>query len=305
MTKKNKVLMGILVLLLCLSVTLYQFVLVPNYRAREEEKINSEKKKTREQALQKEHEEAKQIKKELQEQIDAYLQNEKIDTSGVSIYIETMDDEIVYDLNGDVQRVAASTYKLPLAVIWYDKVNANEIALDDTLTYLPNCYEEGGPIGANYEMGSEIPLEELLEEMIVNSDNTAGHILFEHLGGWCAFKEVASNYSNAPLSDEFFSIDNYLSAHYASDIVNHIWKYQDGYAKLIDDMQLAMPHQYLDQTIKIKMAQKYGEYDAYENAVGFVPCKRTYSICVYTDLGTKGIDMMAEINVIAYQVLNA
>jgi hypothetical protein len=65
-------------------------------------------------------------------------------------------------------------------------------------------------------------------------------------------------------------------------------------------MKKAEPGEYLDKIIQQNMPQKYGMYNYAYNSVGFVDCETPYSIVVLTSLGEKGVDVMANINSIAY-----
>lgn len=237
--------------------------------------------------------------------INNYISQNQIDPSTLGICIRSFDGKDEFILNGDADFFAASVYKLPLAVIWYDKVNKGEASLDELLYYGPNHYEDETGIGRDYGFGAEIPIGVLLNSMIVLSDNNAGHILFENLGGWIEFKNIAATYSDCQLSEAFFGGENYLTANYASDLIDYIYSNKDKFTKLTTDMKASMPNQYLDSKVNTNVAQKYGRYNWAENATGFVEdANRPYSIVVFTQLGTYGIDVMGDINKICYEYFN-
>lgn len=119
---------------------------------------------------------------QLIDSINAYLTENGISQEQIGISIRSLDGIEAYEINGDVEFTAASVYKLPLAMIWYEKVNNGEITLQDTLYYDPAYYESGAGVADEYAAGSNITLETLLNSLIIKSDNTAGHILFENLG---------------------------------------------------------------------------------------------------------------------------
>ena len=161
-------------------------------------------------------------------------------------------------------------------------------------------HEDAGVISSNYAIGSQIPLSELLDALIVYSDNDAGHVLFENLGGWKEYKEAMTKYTNS-ISDNYYSEDNVSTANTMNDVITYLYAHKDEYQGLIDNMKKSEPGEYLDRDIQLGMPQKYGMYDYALNSVGFVECETPYSIVVLTSLGDEGADVMAKINSIAYE----
>lgn len=236
----------------------------------------------------------------LAKEIEAYFQENNIDHESVSYCITDLKHNIKYSMNENEEFVAASIYKLPLAMLYYDKVNSGDYSMDSTFTYSEFMHEDAGVISSNYAIGSQIPLSELLDASIVYSDNDAGHILFENLGGWKEYKEAMTKYTSS-ISDNYYSEDNVSTANTMNDVITYLYAHKDEYQELVDNMKKAEPGEYLDRDIKQGMPQKYGMYDYALNSVGFVECETPYSIVVLTSLGDKGEDVMAKINSIAYE----
>lgn len=206
----------------------------------------------------------------LAQAFDALLEEYQVDPDTTGIAFETLDGSLSYFYNADDEFLAASLYKLPLAVYYYDQVNDGKMKLDDTLPYTAGMYEEGSVIAADYLAGSQIPLDELLEALIVYSDNTAGHILFENLGGWQPFRQAIRVYSpQASDSEEFVSMDNVISCRYMNDLLRRIAQHPDKYEKLIDDMLRSQPENYLNAQLETSIPQKYGAFGAQVNGAGF------------------------------------
>lgn len=242
---------------------------------------------------------------ELVDSIHAYLNEKGIAEADVGLSIRSLDGYETYSINGDDEFIAASVYKLPLAMIWYEKVNNGEVSLEDTLYYDSYHYEEGPGVPLMYSPGANIPIQTLLETMIQLSDNTAGHILFENLGGWASFKEMAASYTDRVMDSLFFSNDNYLTANYMGDVIQYIVDHKDSFSKLISDMKISVPDNYLNLHLPESTAQKYGSFDKAENAAGFVEgSKIPYSIVVFTDLGVPGIEVIGDINQLCFEYFN-
>ena len=236
----------------------------------------------------------------LAKDIEAYFQENGIDHEKVAYCITDLEHNIKYSMNEKDEFIAASIYKLPLAMLYYDKVNEGEYTLDSTFTYSGYMHEDAGVISSDYGIGSQVPLSDLLNDLIIYSDNDAGHILYENLGGWKEYKEAMTKYTDS-ISENYYTMDNVTTANTMNDVVTYLYDHKEDYKVLIKNMEKAEPGEYLDRDTQLSMPQKYGMYDSALNSVGFVECNTSYSIVVLTSLGDKGADVMANINRIAYE----
>lgn len=236
----------------------------------------------------------------LAKDIEAYFQENGIDHEKVAYCITDLEHNIKYSMNEKDEFIAASIYKLPLAMLYYDKVNEGEYTLDSTFTYSGYMHEDAGVISSDYGIGSQVPLSDLLNDLIIYSDNDAGHILYENLGGWKEYKEAMTKYTDS-ISENYYTMDNVTTANTMNDVVTYLYDHKEDYKVLIKNMEKAEPGEYLDRDTQLSMPQKYGMYDSALNSVGFVECNTSYSIVVLTSLGDKGAAVMANINRIAYE----
>lgn len=236
----------------------------------------------------------------LAKDIEAYFQENGIDHEKVAYCITDLEHNIKYSMNEKDEFIAASIYKLPLAMLYYDKVNEGEYTLDSTFTYSGYMHEDAGVISSDYGIGSQVPLSDLLNDLIIYYDNDAGHILYENLGGWKEYKEAMTKYTDT-ISENYYTMDNVTTANTMNDVVTYLYDHKEDYKGLIKNMEEAEPGEYLDRDTQLSMPQKYGMYDSALNSVGFVECNTSYSIVVLTSLGDKGADVMANINRIAYE----
>ena len=236
----------------------------------------------------------------LAKDIEAYFQENGIDHEKVAYCITDLEHNIKYSMNEKDEFIAASIYKLPLAMLYYDKVNEGEYTLDSTFTYSGYMHEDAGVISSDYGIGSQVPLSDLLNDLIIYSYNDAGHILYENLGGWKEYKEAMTKYTDS-ISENYYTMDNVTTANTMNDVVTYLYDHKEDYKGLIKNMEEAEPGEYLDRDTQLSMPQKYGMYDSALNSVGFVECNTSYSIVVLTSLGDKGADVMANINRIAYE----
>ena len=84
------------------------------------------------------------VSDDLAKLIGDYLDENNVDQDNIGIYVHDLTSDGTYMLNQDEYFVAASTYKLPLAMLYYEKINAGEIQLSDviSLTIEPDVEEE-------------------------------------------------------------------------------------------------------------------------------------------------------------------
>lgn len=237
-------------------------------------------------------------KDNLELQIKIYLEENNISSDKIAIYINDLVNDEEYALNENKYFFSASIYKLPLAMIYYEKIKDGVYSLNDLFLYKNEYYEVGGPISEYYLPGDYLCLKDILYYLIMNSDNTAGHILFENLGGWLSFKELATKYGQVQDNDTYYSYNNVMTARYLNGVLKYLYDNRNCFGELIDFLTKATPDQYLSKGIQEIVAQKYGYYDTAINAAGIVFCNHPYSIVILTDLGENARDYLGEINAI-------
>lgn len=238
--------------------------------------------------------------KGLKEQIEQYLEKEEIDADEIAIYLHNFVTGQEYMMNPDSYFAAGSVYKVPLAMIYYERIEHGELSLTSKIYYDEAYAEDPDASEANYMPNTSIELTYLLDDMIVNSNNTAAHILFENLGGWISFKEEAAVFGEVPEDDVYYSYDNVFTARYLKDVLSYLQGHRDTFQGLIELMVKSGSGEYLDRVVSTQIAQKYGEYDTAENAIGIVYGTQPYSIVVLTDAGAAGKAAIGDINKICY-----
>lgn len=242
----------------------------------------------------------------IDKEIQTYLEESGISSSSVAYAVEDLTNNNSIFQNEEELYTAASIYKLPLAMLYYDKIAEGEIQINQTYQYLESYNEDVGVLASNYSEGDYISLKYILEVLIVNSDNTAGHMLFESLGGWRTYLTDRNKYSDYEYGEEFFEeANNQISTSYMNDTLRYLYDNSDKYEMLLSNMKTATRNMYLDVEIDSPTAQKYGMYGSALNAAGIVYAENPYSICVLTSAGMdKGQEIIANINEICYSYFN-
>ena len=183
----------------------------------------------------------------------------------------------------------ASTVKVPVAMIYYDKIRNGELTLESKLKYTSEDYEAGGGATAGtYKVGQSIPINFLLEQSIVNSDNTAVNILIDGIG-YRKCREQIAKYSNKQYIEEFYT-SNLVTADLGYNIIKNLYENQQNYQELISYMKKSSNGQYLKKYIpEHEVAHKYGSYAGNVHDYGIVYSANPYLVGVYTQ-GVSGAD---------------
>jgi len=91
------------------------------------------------------------------------------------------------DFDADVPLPMQSVYKLPTAMAALHAVEQGKLRLDQKLRFLPSdiqAPDEYSPLKDKYPQGNvDLPLEDLLRGMVIESDNVANDIVMRALGG--------------------------------------------------------------------------------------------------------------------------
>ena len=184
---------------------------------------------------------------------------------------------------------AASTVKVPVAIMYYDKIKNGELTKESTLQYTSDDYEEGGGTTASlYSVGDNVPISYLLEQSIVNSDNTAVNILIDGIG-YRKCREQIAEFSDEQFTEEFYTT-NLTTADLGYNIINRIYQNQTDYEELIGFMKKSSNGEYLKKYVtEYDVAHKYGSYAGNVHDYGIVYSESPYLIGVYTQ-GVSGAD---------------
>lgn len=244
---------------------------------------------------------------DLTELIQTYILDNYIGQDNIAYVIQDLETNEIYAYNEDLDYVIASVYKLPLAMVYYDLINEGSVSLSDQYLYTSDYSEAGGVIYNSVAYDTYLTVEYLLETLILYSDNSAGHILYWHLGGWLSYKEAIMKYSDMEYDETFTtSYDNYQTATYLNDVLVYLYEHSDEYEILIEDMRSALPYDYLNYTVETNAIQKYGWYNEAMNAIGIVEANHDYAITILTTLGDdNGEYHIGNINEICYEYFNS
>ena len=206
-----------------------------------------------------------------------------------------IEEKKYYFYNEDTYFTAASTIKVPVTMLYYDQIAEGKMTLEDTLLYNSDDYEAGGgTTAAYYSPGERVPLSHLLEQTIVNSDNTALNILMGNLG-YRQCKEELTKYSDIEMPEEFYT-SNVASGAYYYDVLQYLYQNVEKYKELIEYMKISSGGEYLKANLpQYDVAHKYGSYSGYVHDYGIIYGENTYLIGVFTNGVANASQLIAEI----------
>lgn len=234
---------------------------------------------------------------EVEKIVQKYIKDKNLNEENFAFFYYEPETQKTYIYNGESYFTAASTIKVPLAMIYYDKINNGDFNSDSTIQYMEGNYEEGsGTTAALYKVGDDVPLSYLLEQMIVNSDNTATNILKTGLGGEKAYRILIKQYTKEEMPAEF-NEQNITSANYSLDILKKLYENQEKYQALIELMKKSSGGGYLKKNITTcEIAHKYGSYEGNIHDYGICYAKQKYLIGIFTKKVPDAENLIANIN---------
>ena len=217
-------------------------------------------------------------------------------TNNFAFFYYNPETQKYYFDNQDKYFTAASTVKVPVAMLYYDKIKNGELTLESKLQYTSDDYEAGGgTTTSTYKVGSYIPISFLLEQSIINSDNTAVNILIDGIGYRKCRQQIAQ-YSDNEFIDDFYS-SNLTTAAFGYDVINHLYQNQEDYEELIGYMKKSSFGAYLKKYItEYDVAHKYGSYAGNVHDYGIVFAESPYLIGIYTEDVTGADELIANIS---------
>ncbi len=203
----------------------------------------------------------------LEEIMTAFMEEKGLHKGNFSVsYYNTVTGES-YAFNDTTMMVAASTFKLPLNMYYYEMEQAGEIASDAYIS-------RGG-----------MPLNKAHYESLVNSHNEVSLGMLYNLGNFRTYKEKMRKYFT--MTDEEIDAsyyhDNYYCTRMMMDALKYLYDHADSFEEMIGYMKEAQPGQYFKAGVEdYEVAHKYGWFEGAVNDVGIIYAPQPFLLAVYT-----------------------
>ena len=203
----------------------------------------------------------------LEEFMESFRAENGLDEDNFSISYYNPGSGERYSFGADRLMLAASTYKVPLNMYYYDLERAGEIASDRLIRgYALNVCHEQSIVYSNNEIS---------EAMI-----------YAYPGSFFAYKNAMLELfgmEDAELSSDFY-YDNYYSTGMMMAALERLYENADDYEELIGYMKESFPQEgyFRRYVTDCEVAHKYGSFEGAENDIGIVYADQPFLLAVYT-----------------------
>lgn len=172
-----------------------------------------------------------------------------------------------YAFHDETFMVAASTYKLPLNMYYYELERDGELASDAYIDRAGTTLDD-----AHYQS-------------LVCSNNEVSIGLLYNLGDFRTYKTLMRKYFTMT-DDEIdwvYYADNYYCTRMMMDALKYLYDHSADFEEMLGYMDEAQPGQYFERYIDdCAVAQKYGRFEGAVNNVGIVYTPEPFLLAVYT-----------------------
>ena len=207
----------------------------------------------------------------LEEVVTAYRESRGLNEQNFSLsYYNTVTEE-AYAYNDTKFMVAASTYKLPLNMYYYEMEADGQIASD---SFIPN---------------TGCTLAVCHEQSLVWSNNDVSIAMLYNLGSFRTYKDCMRKYFS--ITDEeidyIYYVDNQYCTRMMMDALKYLYDNQERFDQMLSYMKQAQPEQWFRAYVRdVEIAHKYGWFEGAVNDVGIIYTEQPFLLAVYTqDVG--------------------
>lgn len=221
----------------------------------------------------------RKTKDDIQRDITAIIN--KYSKEDIGIAFKDLTTGVYIGSNDDEQFTAASTIKVAFALYICKCLEQGIYSLEDILTYRSADYEGGSGIIQSDSVGTKYTLKEVLEYMIVYSDNIATNMIIR-LVGYTKLKTEIGNMINENIDTK----NNIVTSKQMEKFLELLYEKRDEkyYSMLVDFMKNTKSDEILTDNInKEHVARKIGEYGANVHDVGLFFEHEPYILSVYTN----------------------
>ena len=191
----------------------------------------------------------------------------ELDESNFSIsFYNTVTGES-YNFNENKFAIAASTYKLPLNMYFYEMEQAGQIKSDETFLW------------------TGMTLSEVHRQSVLFSNNEVSEAMAGYWNNYYVYKENMRKYSSMPVEmiDQSYYLTNSSCTRMMMDTLKYLYANDEKFDELIGYMKEAVPGEYFKAGVQeYEIAHKYGAVNEFINDVGIIYAPQPILLAVYT-----------------------
>lgn len=218
--------------------------------------------------------------------VQQFLSDENIPENKISFSYLNVGNNSLIQFNKVDEKIAASTYKLPLNMLVTDLVNAGQLTVDDNVKIRNIGYDTQAEVNSFIKYnGAEVSVKNLQKLSITDSHNLASHMLFTLFGNQENAYRQMEKYGVAKGTIETIRRkDNATTSDFMIKVLKYLWDNQQNYQDIMVYLKNATPNQYYELYLKeVDILHKYGFYDTAINDLAIVYENKPYLIALYTD----------------------
>ena len=216
---------------------------------------------------------------------EAFREEYGLDETNFAVsYYDTVTGE-EYNWNETTMMVAASTFKLPLNLYYYELQNAGEITGGTVIT-------EGGAT-----------LDRCHYLSLVESNNELSIAMLYRIGDFRTYKETMRRYftmTDEEIDPKYYQ-NNFYCTRMMMDALKYLYAHADEFPEMLDYMEQSLPRDAYflhDLADEVTIAHKYGSFEGAENDTGIFYTEEPFLLAVYTQ--SVGEEVVAQAAVLAY-----
>jgi beta-lactamase class A len=226
-------------------------------------------------------------------EISVYLTNLPLDYK-VLIEVKSLDGKTIFNQNENQKVASASTIKVPIMMTVMELVKQKKWSLEDKYSLKNEDKLEGSQL-SNMPAGTEYTIRQLVEYMIIYSDNSATNILIKQIGRenintqirkW-GLTETTLNRIMLDFEAAKSGRENFITCHEANKMLEMIYKNQVANNKLCKEMISILKRNDDRETLpnqipkNIEIAHKTGTLDWIRGDIGIVFSKKPHFISIF------------------------
>lgn len=220
---------------------------------------------------------------ELKEEILDLFRDSNEDASFV---YKEKDTDYSFSYRENLEYYAASVNKIATVLYLYEQAELKEIDLNDKMTYTSKYYVGEDGVIKNSPYGTEYTISEIIEKVMIYSDNAGYYMLLDKVGGTNVIETYWKSL-NVPMyfTDSFGALTAKGGSMYLDFLYDYYLTNTTYSKKLINDMINSNNLDVISNGMDVKIAHKYGDHDIYYHDISLVLSDNPYTLSI---MSTKG-----------------
>ena len=215
------------------------------------------------------------LDKPLSEIMDQFMEEYGLSSDNFSMCYYATGSGEYYGFAETTYRVAASLYKLPLNMYYYDMEWDGKIS--------PDSYIDG------------YSLKKMHYETIVNSNNDMAISMLYNLGSFRQYRQKMTKYCDMEYANAYYA-DNNINAWYMLSTLGVLYQNPEKYADLTANMKKSAKGQYFQRYVTdYEIAHKYGYFEGAINDCGIIYTPEPFLLTAFTVDKTYGDSILGRL----------